>query len=269
MGKPGVTVSSFRHRLGGHLGRLFVLSALVWLTAGTAHATVIVRQLDPTPEGWSIGLEGSYDDQSGSTEKRDYSAAFNVLNKTGVHELRAFGSLAYGRVNGVENENQGLVHIRYVRALTGSPLRVETFIQTEQDDFANMAERSLLGGVVSRFFNSDDGERRVLAMVGLMRESEEHLTNNALDREVTRLTSSLQMSWLLPRDNKLYFISYLQPNIDTPENDMRVTAELSLAIPLSDRLSLRAGYYYRYNDMPFDDIPREKKRLSTGFAYAF
>ena len=148
--------------------------------AGTAHATVIVRQLDPTPEGWSIGLEGSYDDQSGSTEKRDYSAAFNVLRKTGVHELRAFGSLAYGRVNGVENENQGLVHIRYVRALTGNPLRVETFIQTEQDDFANMAERSLLGGVVSRFFNSDDGERRVLAMVGLMRESEEHLTNTRL-----------------------------------------------------------------------------------------
>ena len=68
--------------------------------------------------------------------------------------------LAYGRVNGVENENQGLVHVRYVRALTGNPLRVETFIQTEQDDFANMAERSLLGGVVSRFFNSNDGERR-------------------------------------------------------------------------------------------------------------
>ena len=124
----------------------FLLLALGWLIAGPAHATVIVRQLDPTPEGWSIGLEGSYDDQSGSTEKRDYSAAFNVLRKTGVHELRAFGSLAYGRVNGVENENQGLVHIRYVRALTGSPLRVETFIQTEQDDFANMAERSLLGG---------------------------------------------------------------------------------------------------------------------------
>ena len=43
-----------------------------------------------------------------------------------------------------------------------------------------MAERSLLGGVVSRFFNSDDGERRVLAMVGLMRESEEHLTKTRL-----------------------------------------------------------------------------------------
>ena len=70
-----------------------------------------------------------------------------------------------------------------------------------------MAERSLLGGVVSRFFNSDDGERRVLAMVGLMRESEEHLTNDTLDREVTRLTSSLQMSWLLPRAT-ISFISF-------------------------------------------------------------
>ncbi|MGB0343550.1 MAG: DUF481 domain-containing protein [Parvibaculales bacterium] len=269
MGKPSGIIGGFNHLPNRISGKLFILLALGWLMAGPAHATVIVRQLDPTPEGWSIGLEGSYDDQSGSTEKRDYSAAFNILRKTGAHEWRAFGSLAYGRVNGVENENQGLVHVRYVRALTGNPLRVETFIQTEQDDFANMAERSLLGGVVSRFFNSGDGERRVLAMVGLMRESEEHLTNDTLDREVTRLTSSLQMSWLLPRDNKLYFISYLQPNIDAPENDMRVTAELSLAIPLSDRLSLRTGYYYRYNDMPFDDIPREKKRLSTGFAYRF
>jgi len=250
-------------------GILCLVALVIGLTAKPAQATVIVRQIDPTPEGWSLGLEGTYDEQSGSTDKRDYAAAFNVLRKQGAHEIRAFGRVSYGRVNGVENENQGLVHLRYVRGLTDSPLRIETFIQTEQDDFANMAERSLVGGVVSRFYNNDEGTRRLLAMVGVMREREAHLTDDTFDRQVTRVTSSLQMSWLLPRDNKLYFISYLQPNIDTPESDIRVTAELSLAIPLSERLNLRTGYFYRYNDMPFDDIPREKKRLSTGFSYTF
>ena len=74
----------------------FRLSALVWLMAGTAHATVIVRQLDPTPEGWSIGLEGSYDDQSGSTEKRDYSAAFNMCVRLASMSCAPLAALPMG-----------------------------------------------------------------------------------------------------------------------------------------------------------------------------
>jgi len=121
----------------------------------------------------------------------------------------------------------------------------------------------------SRFFNTPDDARRLLAMVGVMREEERHLTDSTQDREVTRITTSLQARWQLPRDNKLYFIAYWQPNIDAMDDDRRITAELSLDVPLSDRLSLSTGYKYRFNDMPFSNVPREQTKLSTGFKFSF
>ena len=55
MGKPSGIIGGFNHLPKRISGKLFILLALGWLIAGPAHATVIVRQLDPTPEGWSIG----------------------------------------------------------------------------------------------------------------------------------------------------------------------------------------------------------------------
>jgi putative salt-induced outer membrane protein YdiY len=235
----------------------------------SAHATVIVRQIDPVDEGWALALDGSFADETGSTQKRDYKAAFNLSHRRNVHEMRAFGGVSYGRVNGAENTDNHMLHMRYIRSDVYGALRFEGFVQTESDDFASLSRRNLLGGVVSRFFNKPDGTQRLLAMIGVMREEETHVSNAAEDRDVTRATASLQARWQLPRDNRLYFISYVQPNLEDMGDDMRVTAELSLEVPLSDRLSLTTGYNYRYNDKPFENVPREKTKFSTGFKFAF
>lgn len=250
--------------------RLFLsFGIVVFLAVAPANATVIVRQIEPVKDGWGLGLEGSYANQTGATQKRDYAFGFNLSHKTGAHELRAFGGLNYGRVNGTENTDNAMAHIRYIRAAFIDGVRFEGFTQTENDDFANLSRRDLLGGGFSRFFNTSDGSRRLLAMLGVMREQETHLSDAAQNRDVTRITASLQTRWQLPRRNKLYFIAYLQPNIDDMSHDRRVTAELSLEIPLSARLSLKTGYNYRYNDKPFSNVPREQTKLTTGFAFAF
>lgn len=247
---------------------LFVMGVLV-LTAIPARATVIVRQIEPVAPGWTLGLEGSYADQTGATQKRDYAVGFNLSYREGVHEMRAFGGLNYGRVNGLTNTDNAMMHLRYIRADLFDDIRLEAFTQTENDEFANLSRRDLLGGGVSQFFNSADGSRRLLAMIGLMREQETHLVDTNQDRDVTRITASLQTRWQLPRDNKLYFVAYMQPNLDAMNDDRRVTAELSLEIPLSARLSLKTAYHYRYNDKPFENVPREQTKFSTGFAFAF
>lgn len=254
---------------------IMCMAVATGLWVSPAAATVMVRQIEPVQEGWQLGLEGSYDDEDGATDKRDYALGFTLSHKVGRHEIRAFGGVDYGRVNGTENTDNSMLHARYIRdisdtlGLFGDGVRFEGFAQTEKDDFANLSRRDLIGGGLSRFFNSPDGTQRLLAMVGVMREEETHLSDAAQDRDVTRMTASLQARWQLPRDNKLYFITYAQPNIDDLDGDRRVMAELSLEVPLSARLSLTTGYHYRYNDMPFDTVPREQKKLSTGFKFSF
>ena len=248
---------------------LFALPFMLWMALAPAAATVIVRQVEPVADGWQLGIDGSYDDEDGATQKRDYALGFNLSHKIGFQEIRAFGSVNYGRVNGTENTDNSMMHLRYIREAFANGVRLEGFTQTENDDFASLSRRDLLGGGFSRFFNTSDGTRRLLAMIGVMREEEKHLTDTAQDRAVTRITASLQARWQLPRDNKLYFIAYVQPNLDAMEDDRRITAELSLDVPLSARLSLSTGYKYRYNDKPFATVPREQTKLSTGFKFSF
>lgn len=247
----------------------FALLVTAWMGLAPAMATVIVRQVEPVEAGWQLGIDGSYEDEDGATQKRDYALGFNLSHKVGFQEIRAFGGVNYGRVNGTENTDNSMLHLRYIRAAFANGVRFEGFTQTENDDFANLSRRDLIGGGFSRFFNSPDDTRRLLAMIGVMREEERHLIDSTQDREVTRITASLQTRWQLPRDNKLYFIAYLQPNIDAMDDDRRITAELSLDVPLSARLSLTTGYKYRYNDMPFSNVPREQTKLSTGFKFSF
>lgn len=248
---------------------LCIVCVLGVLSVFPAHATVIVRQIDPVIDGWALAVDGSFSDETGSTEKRDYNAAFNLSYKQGRHEWRGFGGLSYGRLNGEENTDNHIAHLRYIRGGIYGPWRFEGFVQTESDDFASLSRRNLLGGGISRFFNKSDDTQRLLAMIGVMREDEDHVSDASEDREVTRITASLQARWQLPRDNRLYFITYVQPNLEHMSDDRRVTAEVSLEVPLSDRLSLTTGYNYRYNDKPFENVPREKTKFSTGFKFAF
>lgn len=262
--------SSHKSGLGFAAMRIiFAFFVTAYLGLVPAMATVIVRQVEPIAAGWQLGIDGSYEDEDGATQKRDYALGFNLSHKIGLQEIRAFGGINYGRVNGTENTDNSMLHLRYIREAFANGVRFEGFTQTENDDFASLSRRDLIGGGFSRFFNTPDDARRLLAMVGLMREEERHLTDRAQDREVTRVTASLQTRWQLPRENKLYFIAYWQPNIDAMDNDRRITAELSLDVPLSARLSLSTGYKYRYNDLPFANVPREQTKLSTGFKFSF
>jgi hypothetical protein len=125
-----------------------------------------------------------------------------------------------------------------------------------------------LGGGVSRLLTRDK-RWRVLTFLGAMREREEHLTDSAQNRSETRASLSLQGKYTSAHGWTLDGVSYWQPNANGEAADRRVTGELALSFPLSQRLSFTSGYLYRYNGRPFEGVGRENRKLTSGLNFKF
>jgi hypothetical protein len=234
----------------------------------SAQATVVVRQLDVVPEGWSASLSASFEDSVAATQKRSHEVAFSVQHKTHKDEWRSFGSAAYGEVNDVENEAAQMLHLRHVRHAVYGAWRWESFAQTETDDFANLGHRNLLGTGPSRLFELSNGWR-VLTLFSVMREAEDHSSDSTQNRRETRASLSLQGKYTSAYGWTLDAVGYWQPNLNGERKDRRVTTELALSFPVSQKLTFTTGYAYRFNGVPFEGVPRESRKLTSGFNYKF
>tara|TARA_B110000971_G_scaffold210821_1_gene238433 strand:- start:258 stop:1064 length:807 start_codon:yes stop_codon:yes gene_type:complete len=253
--------------------KIIVLTGAFVLASLSAQATVIVSQLDGVPEGWSGSVSAAFEEAVATTEKRSYDASFSLRHKNNNQEWRSFGSLAYGEVNDVEDEDEQLLHLRHVQHNIfgdggGADWRWETFIQTEVDDFAGLGYRNLLGAGLSRLRTRDNGWR-VLTLLGVMREMEDHSSDASQNRRETRASVSLQGQYTSPYGWTLDAVSYWQPNANGEAPDRRVTAELALSFPLSKKLTFTSGYSYSYNGVPFAGVPRENRKVTSGFKFKF
>ena len=234
----------------------------------SAQATVIVRQIDEVREGGSGSLSAAFEESAATTQKQSYDVSFSAVFKDRDQEWRSFGSVAYGEVNDVEDEDEQMLHLRHVQHQAFGDWRWETFAQVESDDFADLGQRDLLGGGVSRLLTRDK-RWRVLTFLGAMREREEHLTDSAQNRSETRASLSLQGKYTSAHGWTLDGVSYWQPNANGEAADRRVTGELALSFPLSQRLSFTSGYLYRYNGRPFEGVGRENRKLTSGLNFKF
>ncbi len=258
--------------------KLIGLTGAFVLASLSAQATVIVRQLDVISEGWSGSVSAAFEETVATTEKRSYDASFSVAHKNNNQEWRSFGSFAYGEVNDVEDEDEQMLHLRHVQhnifkdgIFKNGVLadwRWETFIQTEVDDFASLGYRNLLGAGPSRLLVLDNGWR-VLTVLGVMREMEDHSSDASQNHSETRASVSLQGKYTSPYGWTLDAVSYWQPNTNGEAQDRRVTAEMALSFPLSKNLTFTSGYSYRYNGVPFAGVPRENRKATSGLKFKF
>ncbi len=74
-------------------------------------------------------------------------------------------------------------------------------------------------------------------MAGLMREREEHLTDNSLDVNSTRMTFSARFKYQNEYKTTFYITSYFQPKVDEP-NDSRSLFEIGFDVPVHIRFCL-------------------------------
>ncbi len=242
--------------------RFLLLSAL--LIASSLHALVSIAPVDvgETP-GFSGNVSGSFSSKSGNTEKDEYSLGARLQYDEGEHFV-VWGVLSYdyGKSEGVKNEDSAYLHLRYIHALDAEKAWcAELFAQTQQDDFKDINNRSLLGaGLRWRFFDSEKWGRGY-AGLGAMYETVSYARESLnRDEDHGRLNSYVAYTKRLPNASRLSYVGYYQPRLDEA-SDYVTTHSLELIVPIYGSLQLSLGADYAYDSRP----PAGIKKKDTAF----
>ena len=230
--------------------RLGTLLAALWLP-GTASSIVNIE--DQRPADADTGLHGRLElglnGDSGNSERSEWHLGGRLLRRTqGTRDL-LIADYTYGQSQGRRNSNRAFLHLRHGHALTG-PVSVEGFAQVEQDEFARLRLRTLLGGGLRWSF--DDDRRRQRLGLGVFRAWERIADAGLADpRSDAFWRANLYWHYERPAGQGLRLSStlYVQPRIG-PMADLRLLEDLACELPLVSGLRLRLGFEIIHDSRP-------------------
>jgi len=219
------------------------------------------------------GLNGkaalSMNGSSGNTAKVSGEAAGRLAYVHGPHTEILVGSYAYGKSRGVRDTNKAFLHLRHRYALDAS-LDLEAFGQAQQNEFARLKLRTLIGGGL-RWGQQDDGWRTYLGL-GSFYESENLRStagNTAPPR--TRLwRGNLYGTLFYALNSHVSFQNtvYFQPAWkDTA--DYRLLENAGLSVKLTEQLDLRLSIDVERDSRPPTGIRSTDTSYKTGLEYRF
>lgn len=167
---------------------------------------------------------------------------------------------------GVRSANKSYLHLRHRHALDET-WALEAFGQVQQDEFANLKLRTLLGGGV-RWSQKRDMWRFHIGL-GTFYEYEElrkSITNNK--SYVWRANTYMTADYLLNEHVKVHETIYLQP-VWNAMADLRILNDTSLKVSLTDQLALSLTLEVTYDARPPVGTVKTNVSYQTGIAYHF
>lgn len=168
------------------------------------------------------------------------------------------GDLSIGVRSDERFKNAGFGHVRWTH-MWRSMFGTEVFAQTQYNEFIRLQQRYLLGaGGRLELLEGANGE--VVIGTGYMLEFEQNdVPEDGPDaREVLahRWTSYLSLKGYLSDPNvSIVNTVYAQPRL-TDMGDYRVLDEAELSVQITERLSLVAGLYLRFDSQPVADVDK-------------
>lgn len=221
------------------------------------------------------------DDQAGFSG----SVAVDLTMRAGNVELFQCGpslSFGYGRAQdsflfigkgdlgwqgGERFSNQGLTHLRYVRAL-GSRLHGETFGQINYDHARRLDFRSLAGGGL-RLALIASGTSSFWLGSSMMYEHERndvaadhHEAQTSLVRWSNYVSANIQLS----PSAQLSGTAYIQPALGQLD-DYRVLGDASLKVSITKALSSATSVSFQRDSDPLEGVADSDFTLATGLAF--
>lgn len=250
---------------------LLVLASLALSCVGTADAQVNIERIRKlSAQGFSGSVSGDVEYKSGNAELFEVGGTGRVDYQAGRTLVFFVGSLRYGERRDETFKNSAFVHLRLTQRLRPH-LAVEAFTQAERDGFTLLQLRLLGGGGLRVPYVQRDGVGLIQGS-GLMVEHE-NLQRDRVEVHPAVLTSVRWTNYLnlrLQLSESVAFntTAYIQPRLDRFE-DVRVLHDATLAIQLTERLSLTTSFNLRYDSRPPDDIASTDASLRQGLQVSF
>jgi len=252
--------------------RFLLLFLLLIGTSASLFALVSIAPVDiGSSNGLSGNISGALSSKSGNTEKDAYALGLRVQYDQGTDYL-AWGIFTYdyGTSNGTKDEDKMYAHMRYIHAIDETKNWTgEFFVQSEQDKFKDINERSLAGVDLRwRFFNSAEGGKGYIAVGGLFEKIDyAHPDINAHETN-SRLNSYLGYTKSFMSSSKLNYLGYYQPKFNDYSN--YVTSQTAeLIIPIYGTLNLSLSAKYSYDSTPPVGIKKEDTAYITSLLWTF
>jgi putative salt-induced outer membrane protein YdiY len=248
---------------------LFILS-LLFSTSLFALVTIAPVDIGSKP-GISGNVSGSLSSQSGNTEKDDYFLGLQLQYDQGVDYV-TWGRFTYdyGKSNGTKNEDKTYAHLRYIHAIDElKEWSGEIFLQTEQDKFKDINERSLIGaGLRWRFLNSDEWGKGYFGAGGFLEKiTYTHPQINPNENN-SRLNSYLAFTQTFTNTSKLSFVGYFQPKFDDTSDYVSLQT-LELIVPIYGKFNLSLTAKYSYDSYPPIGVKKDDTSYLTSLLWTF
>lgn len=261
-------------RLPVSRGRLATgLLAFSLLLPVPARAQVDIESLrtQDAPEGVSGALGGDIDLETGSLDYLRVSMNARLDWVTPRTGTLVIGDGGLGFLEGDRFDSSGLLHLRHTRWLN-ELIGVEGFGQANYDR-AYLLDSRLLGGAGVRLRIASSEWGALGAGLSLMLERERlDLPDTARhERETETWRNSTFVTARLVGGAGLVVssTSYLQPALEDPLGDLRVTESLRLAVSLTNSLALSLSFDLRYDSDPPDDLAALDTNLRAGLTFLY
>ncbi|MDQ6966003.1 MAG: DUF481 domain-containing protein [Mariprofundaceae bacterium] len=213
----------------------------------------------------SLSVNGS----SGNSDKINGEAGGRLVWVHGPHTEMLVGSYAYGKSRGKRDTNKSFLHLRHRYALDNS-LDAEAFGQAQQNEFARLKLRTLLGGGLR--WGQMDTDWTVYLGLGSFYENEtlrSSAANTAPPR--TRLWRGNAYGTLFYAFNERVGFQntvYFQPAWKGTA-DYRLLENAALTVNLSEKLDLRLSIEVEKDSRPPTGIKSTDTSYKTGLEYRF
>lgn len=232
-------------------------TALLLTTVFSASTFAISNIEDQRPgppvQGFSGAVETSVAGKTGNNQEKDYTLASKLNYRHADDVLLLIASAEYGSTREVKDTDEAFLHLRWMHRVN-EQVATELFTQWEEDEFANLASRVLLGGG-GRFTIAQKQDVYSLALgAGAFRERESlNLQTYEQDTYVWRINTYYTYTRLLNDRTAIASTAYLQPN---PEDfdDLRALFTFSLTVNMTDTLALRLAYQADYDSQPAQNL---------------
>lgn len=227
--------------------------------------------LQEPADGFTGEIEVSASGASGNTDKSSLAAGTRLQWHAGRQTSFLVLNHASGETSGVRDTYRSFAHARHIVQVRPR-WAGELFAQGEEDEFARLAFRGLIGGGVRYALLQRAAQSAAFLGVGAFHQSETlTATAGTTDRGTERSWRGnfyLVLKHHFSETVRVISSTYYQPDVASA-GDFRLLENAALDVALTDSLALRVGLEVRHDSRPPETVEETDVTYRTGLNLTF